>query len=116
MMCFVEYRSAGFWCKAEMLRDWIAEAVAAAKKIPNPPAWLAPAAAYWEAIRSSARYGRTDLRFDTHVTTPERRTECERFLEALAARGLDYGADLINTAALALVRGERDGQPAEILD
>lgn len=116
MMCFVEYRSAGFWCKAEMLRDWIAEAVALAKKQSNPPDWLGVAAAYWEAVRSSARYVRTDLRFDAHLTTPDRRTEGERFLEALAARGLDYGADRVNVAALALVRGEREGQPAEILD
>jgi hypothetical protein len=116
MMCFVEYRSAGFWCKAEMLRDWIAEAVTAVKKQPNPPEWLGVAASYWEAVRSSARYARTDLRFDTHITTPDHRAECERFLESLAARSLDYGAERVNIAALALVRGERDGQPVEILD
>ncbi len=116
MMCFVEFRSAGFWCKAEMLRDWIAEAVGLAKKLPNPPEWLGVAAAYWEAIRSAARYARTDLRFDTHLTTPERRAEGERFLESLAARSLDYGAERVNAAALALLRGEREGQPAEILD
>ena len=116
MMCFVEYRSAGFWCRAEMLRDWIAEAAAAAKRIPNPPEWLAHAASYWEAIRSAARYARSDLRFDVSLTTPERRTDCERFLEALGQRTLDYGAERVNAAALSLIRGERDGQPAEILD
>jgi hypothetical protein len=116
MMCLVEYRSARFWCKAEMLRDWIAEAVAVAKKHPNPPDWLPVAASYWEAIRSAARYARTDLRFDSHVTTPEQASECQQFLQLLASRGLDYGAERINDAALALVRGDRDGQPAEILD
>lgn len=116
MMCFVEYRSAGFWCKSEVLRDWIAEAVAAAKKVTNPPSWLVGAASYWEAIRSAARYARSDIRFDANVTTPAERTECERFLEALGQRGLDYGAESVNAAALSLIRGEREGQPPEILD
>lgn len=116
MMCYVEYRSAGFWCKAEMLRDWIAEATSAIKRLTNPPQWLTTAASYWEAIRSAARYARSDLRFDVSVTTPQQREDFERFLEQLGQQALEDGAERINTAALALIRGERDGQPAEILD
>lgn len=116
MMCFVEYGSAGFWCKAEMLRDWIAEAVAAIKKNPDPPEWLANAAAYWEAIRSAARYERSDLHFGTSATSPEQKFELIRLIESLGGRSLDYGAERVNAAALALIRGELVDQPPEILD
>lgn len=116
MMCFVEYRTVGFWCKSEMLRDWIAELVSAARSLPHAPEWLTNAAAYWEALRSAARYARSDLRFDVSVTTPGQRDECLKFLEIVGQKNLDYGAESVNAAAVSLFRGELEGQPTIILD
>ncbi len=116
MMCFVEYRSAGFWCKSEMLRDWIAEAIAMAKGITDPPQFLTTAMTYWDAIRSAARYGRADLRFDVSITNPVDQHEFEQFLALLAQRTYELEIHSISLMALNLIRGELDGKPAEILD
>lgn len=116
MMCFVEYRTVGFWCKSEMLRDWIAELVSAARSLPHAPVWLMQAASYWEAIRSAARYSRSDLRFDVSVTTPLQKDECLHFLEIVGQKGLDFGAESVNAAAISLLRGDLNDQPTMILD
>ena len=116
MMCFVEYRSAGFWCRNETLREWIAEMVAAAKRYPNAPAWLPTACAYWEALRSSARYTRTDVRFDVNISTPQQQHECLQFLEAVGQRKLDDSLERVNAQATALLRGDLAGTDPLILD
>jgi hypothetical protein len=116
MTSFVEFHAAGFWCRAEVMRDWIAELLATAKKYPDPPPWLAAACGYWDAIRSAVRYARADLRFEVSVTTPQQQKECEKFLEAVGQRRLDPVIQRANLLAISLIRGDLAGVAPTVLE
>lgn len=116
MTCFVEFHAAGFWCRSEVLRDWIAELLEAGKKYADAPLWLAAALSYWDAIRSAAKYGRVDLRFDVSVTTPQQQQECEAFLEVVGLRKLEPTLRRANLLAISLVRGDLAGVAPTVLE
>lgn len=116
MTCFVEFHGAGFWCREEVLREWIAELLAAGKKYPDPPAWLPAALSYWDAIKSAARYGRADLRLAASVTSAEHQKECERFFEFVAPRLQTPIVQRANALAISLVRGELAGLAPTVLE
>ncbi len=116
MTCFIEFHAAGFWCRGEVLRVWIAEMLAAGKKYPDPPAWLPHALSYWDAIRSAAKNGRAYLRFEVNVTNQQQQTECVQFFEAVGRRRLDPIVQRANTLAISLVRGDLAGMAPTVLE
>lgn len=116
MTCFVEFHGAGFWCREDVLREWVAELLAAGKRYPDPPAWLPAALSYWDAIRSAAKYGRASLRLEVNVTSAEQQKECERFFAFVAGRLEKTIVQRANALATSLVRGELAGLAPTVLE
>jgi hypothetical protein len=116
MTSFVKYHGHGFWCRNEVLREWLREVILVANAWPNPPDWFAKACGYWDAIVCGLKSYRTDLRLDVDITSPQRQRECEQLFEVVAKRRLHPTVRRAALLALSLIRGELAGTVPTVLD